>query len=99
MSARKFVRARIKIYGLVQGVFFRSTMRDKALALGVNGWVRNAPDGTVEAVLEGPEEAVLKIVKWAHRGPPAAVVERVDVIWEEYKGEFKTFRIIRDYGL
>jgi len=88
-----YVRARLRIYGIVQGVFFRSSMRQKAYELGVTGWVMNELDGSVSAVVEGPREAVEEIIRWAHRGPPGAVVERVDVEWEEYKGEFKDFRI------
>jgi len=92
-EGKKMVRAHLKIYGLVQGVFFRSTMKQVAYRLGVTGWVRNLPDGSVEAVVEGPEDKVRKIIEWAHRGPPLARVERVEVTWEEYKGEFKDFRI------
>ena len=92
-EGKKMVRAHLKIYGLVQGVFFRSTMKQVAYRLGVTGWVRNLPDGSVEAVVEGPEDRVRKIIEWAHRGPPLARVERVEVTWEEYKGEFKDFRI------
>lgn len=92
-SGTELVRARIRVYGLVQGVFFRATMRDVATSLGVRGWVRNVPDGSVEAVLEGPKDAVEKVIEWAHRGPPAAVVERVEVNWEPYKGEYRDFRI------
>jgi len=87
------VRAYLRIYGLVQGVFFRSSMREVAWRLGVTGWVRNLPDGSVEAVVEGPKEAVLKIIDWAHEGPPSARVEKVEVRWEKYKGEFNDFRI------
>ncbi len=87
------VRAHLWIYGIVQGVFFRSTMRAVATEYGVTGWVRNLPDGSVEAVLEGEKEDVEKVIEWAHRGPPAAVVERVVVKWEEYKGEFNRFEI------
>jgi acylphosphatase len=89
----EMVRAYLRIYGLVQGVFFRSSMREVAWRLGVTGWVRNLPDGSVEAVVEGPKEAVLKIIDWAHEGPPSARVEKVEVRWEKYKGEFNDFRI------
>ncbi len=92
-EAKKMVRAHLRIYGLVQGVFFRSTMKQVAYRLGVTGWVRNLPDGSVEAVIEGPEDKVRKIIEWAHRGPPLARVERVEVTWEQYKGEFRDFRI------
>lgn len=90
---KKMVRAHLRIYGLVQGVFFRSTMKQVANKLGVTGWVRNMPDGSVEAVIEGPEDKVEEIIKWAHRGPPLARVEKVDVEWQRYKGEFRDFRI------
>ncbi|MDK2383621.1 MAG: acylphosphatase, partial [Candidatus Korarchaeota archaeon] len=83
------------IYGRVQGVFFRSTMRDVARELGVRGWVRNLPDGSVEAVVEGEREKVEKIVEWAHQGPPLARVQRVEVRWEDYREEFDDFRIVR----
>lgn len=87
------VRARVKVFGLVQGVFFRHNTRLMAQKLGLKGWVRNAPDGTVEALFEGPREKVEEMIKWCHKGPPAAVVERVQVEWEEYKGEFSDFSI------
>jgi len=61
------VRAHLRIYGLVQGVFFRSTMRDVALRLGVAGWVRNLPDGSVEAVVEGVPARVEELIKWARK--------------------------------
>ncbi len=90
---KKMVRVHLRIYGLVQGVFFRSTMKQVANRLGVTGWVRNLPDGSVEAVVEGPENKVREIIRWAYRGPPLARVEKVDVEWQEYRGEFRDFRI------
>ncbi len=91
----RMARAHLRIYGRVQGVFFRSTMRDVARELGVRGWVRNLPDGSVEAVVEGEREKVEKIVEWAHQGPPLARVQRVEVRWEDYREEFDDFRIVR----
>ena len=89
------VRAHLFIRGRVQGVFFRQSMREVASRNGVRGWVRNRSDGrTVEAVLEGPRDAVLKVVEWAKVGPPGARVEDVEVRWEEYRGEFNDFRIL-----
>lgn len=86
-------RARIKVYGRVQGVYYRSTARDVARELGLTGWVRNLPDGSVEAVVEGEEEAVKKFIEWCRKGPPLAVVKNLEVEWEEYKNEFKTFEV------
>jgi len=68
---------RLVIHGRVQGVFFRDSMRRKALELGVQGWVRNRDDGNVEAVVQGSISAVAAIVQWAHHGPAHARVERV----------------------
>lgn len=67
------------IHGRVQGVGFRAALSREAQRRGVAGWVRNCRDGRVEANLEGAEEAVLAVVAWARRGPPAAEVTRVDV--------------------
>jgi len=67
------------IHGHVQGVYYRDSMRREAQRLSVAGWVRNRDDGTVEAVLHGPAEAVEALVQWAHRGPEHARVERVHV--------------------
>lgn len=88
------VRAHLFVRGKVQGVFFRQSMREVALRHGVKGWVRNLPDGRVEAVLEGEREAVEAVIEWARRGPPRARVEGVDVSWEDYRGEFDGFHII-----
>jgi acylphosphatase len=66
------------VRGQVQGVFFRDSCRQQASALGVRGWVRNRPDGAVEAVVAGRPEAVAELVRWAHQGPPRATVEAVE---------------------
>jgi acylphosphatase len=70
---------RIKVRGLVHGVSFRASMARVATDLGVRGWVRNLPDGSVEAFLEGDERNVQRVVDWAKTGPPRARVDRVDV--------------------
>jgi acylphosphatase len=80
---------RLSIRGRVQGVGFRETMISEALRLGVTGWVRNRLDGSVEAAVSGTETQLDAIVAWAHRGPPAAHVLRVDLAPDE--GEFRTF--------
>jgi acylphosphatase len=76
-------RARVRVNGSVQGVFFRVETRDRARSLGVSGWVRNLQDGAVEAVFEGPEEQVESMVEWCRRGPTGARVKSVDVDWED----------------
>ena len=85
-------RARVRVRGRVQGVFFRVETYDRARSLGLGGWVRNAPDGTVEAAFEGDSERVQSMVGWCRRGPPGASVEGVDVEWEEPQGE-SVFRV------
>ena len=80
------VRRRVVVHGRVQGVFFRDTIRRAAEQRGVAGWVRNAPDGTVEAVFEGENDAVERLVELCREGPRGAVVERLDVFEEEPEG-------------
>lgn len=87
------VRAHVFISGRVQGVFFRHETRLRAIRNNVVGWVRNLPDGRVEAVFEGEKENVEVMIAFCHRGPPGAVVKNVEVIWENPTGEFKDFRI------
>ncbi len=65
------------VTGHVQGVFYRASMRDQARRLGVTGWARNEPDGTVRAHVEGPEEAIDELLHWCAEGPPAARVDEV----------------------
>ena len=77
------IRRRVAVRGHVQGVFFRETTRRHAIAEGVAGWVRNRPDGTVEAVLEGEREPVERLVAFVREGPPGARVEWVDVVSEK----------------
>ncbi|MDQ2983013.1 MAG: acylphosphatase [Actinomycetota bacterium] len=77
----------MRVRGRVQGVFFRAELRDRAASLGLAGWVRNMPDGTVEAVVEGEPERVESLVRWSERGPSGASVEGVDVDWQEPVGE------------
>ncbi|MDB1089849.1 acylphosphatase [Streptomyces sp. ACA25] len=79
-------RRRVEVEGRVQGVFFRDACRTTAEARGVAGWVRNLPDGRVEAVFEGTAEQVGDLVGWARAGPPAAEVSAVTVHEEEPEG-------------
>jgi len=80
-------RARVVVTGVVQGVFFRTETRDRARSLSVAGWIRNVPDGTVEAAFEGDDERVGSMVEWCRRGPSGASVENVEVEWIEPEGE------------
>jgi acylphosphatase len=77
------IRRRVVVHGFVQGVFFRDSMRHLAVRNGVAGWVRNNRDGTVEAVFEGDEEDVERLVRFAREGPRGAHVERVETFEEE----------------
>ncbi|MGD0978306.1 MAG: acylphosphatase [Candidatus Bathyarchaeia archaeon] len=86
-------RAHVFISGRVQGVFFRSETRYEARKHGVTGWVRNLPDDRVEAVFEGEQENVKKLLEFCRRGPPGARVASADVTWENYSGEFRDFEI------
>jgi acylphosphatase len=80
-------RVRVVAGGLVQGVWFRASAQQEALAGGVDGWVRNRSDGRVEAVFEGPPAAVAAMVTWMHRGPERASVTDVQVVDEPARGE------------
>ena len=80
-------RAEVRITGFVQGVFFRAEARDRARSLGLAGWVRNAPDGSVEAIFEGDAEKVESMVEWCRRGPRGAQVDDVEVDWGAPQGE------------
>ena len=84
-------RAHVYVSGIVQGVFFRQKTKRQAESLGVNGWVRNLPDGRVEAVFEGEEEAVRALVDYCRHGPSYARVTNIDVLWEPHRGEFSGF--------
>ena len=79
--------------GHVQGVYFRVETQTRALQLGLAGWVRNMPDGSVEAVFEGPNERLELVVEWCRRGPRGAHVTSLDLEWEEPTGE-RAFRIL-----
>ena len=91
------VRAHVYVSGRVQGVFFRTETQDEATRRGVTGWVRNLPDGRVEAVFEGEKDRVESLIEFCRRGPPGARINDVEVIMENYVGEFQGFRIRYDY--
>lgn len=81
------VRAHVIVYGRVQGVSYRAYAQQQAVRLGLRGWIRNASNGTVEAVFEGTREPVESMVAWCHRGSPLAQVTKVAVEWEDPDGE------------
>jgi acylphosphatase len=95
VSEARRVRARVRVRGRVQGVWFRESTRRRAVELGVVGWVRNQPDGSVEAALEGDEPAVRGVVEFMRKGPPAAQVDDCEIEWSEASGEFPDFRVPR----
>ena len=80
-------RARVVIRGRVQGVFFRAETGERARSLGLAGWVRNNPDGTVEAEFQGDRDRVDSMLAWCRRGPAGAHVEDVEVAWTERRDE------------
>jgi acylphosphatase len=88
------VRAHIVIKGRVQGVFFRSEINRRAVDFEVNGWVKNTPNGDVEAIFEGQEILVNKLIEFCRKGPSRARVTSIDLNWEEPTGEFKDFRVV-----
>ncbi len=85
MPAERISR-RVVVHGRVQGVFFRDSVRERARAHGVSGWIRNRSDGAVEAVLEGRPDNVERVVRFCRTGPRQALVERIDVTDEEPEG-------------
>lgn len=89
MSARAEVRFR----GKVQGVHFRDFTRRFAKKMGVNGWVRNLPDGSVEAVFEGEGDSINEVIRLLTEEHPYAQVDHVDIIWSPAKGSFERFDI------
>ena len=89
----KQVRAHAIISGRVQGVFFRAETQRAAERHGVFGWVRNKRDGTVEAVFEGRQQDVDDLLNWCRQGPRMSRVDKVDVNWLDYAGEFDSFDI------
>jgi len=84
-------RLHVEVYGIVQGVFFRSSTEEKAFNLGIRGWVRNRRDGSVEILAEGERDSLEALLGWCRKGPPGARVERVEHSWDDFKGEFSSF--------
>lgn len=87
------VRVHLIISGRVQGVSFRASTRDKALGLGLKGWVRNLTDGRVECVAEGEKERVEQLIEFCKEGPTGAEVDEIEIKWGKPKNEFAGFDI------
>ena len=81
------------VHGRVQGVFFRASVRDTAVRLGLKGFARNLSDGTVEVVAEGSAKKLEELASFLYRGPPAAKVEKIELSWQEPKSEFGSFSV------
>lgn len=84
----------LKVYGGVQGVFFRHHAKKNAHGLNLCGWVRNAPDGTVEILAQGAKENLEKLIVWASRGPDSAQVEKIETTWRETTAPYSSFEIV-----
>jgi acylphosphatase len=86
-------RLHATISGVVQGVFFRSATETRAEQLGLTGWVKNLPDGSVEVAAEGPRPALQTFLAFLHQGPPEARVTEVRAEWSAASGEFRFFEV------
>ena len=84
----------LTVKGRVQGVYFRASTQREARRLGLTGWVKNRADGGVEILAEGEEDEIKDLIAWANKGPSAARVERVDVRWRSFTGDYPDFRIV-----
>jgi acylphosphatase len=83
----------VTVRGRVQGVFFRASVEDRAMQLGLNGYVRNRPGSVVEVMAEGEKANLEKLVEYLKVGPPAASVKEVSTTWGEFTGSFSSFRV------
>ncbi len=88
-----YIRARVFVSGKVQGVFFRNKTQVEAYRRNITGWIKNLPDGRVEAVFEGRKSSVDAIIEFCRRGPTGAQVTKVETKWESPTREYKTFSI------
>jgi len=95
MLNRENKQAKVNFQGRVQGVWFRAFTREQAISAGLTGWVRNLPDGSVEALFEGDEKAIRRTIEKCRQGPPTARVDQVDIDWQEARSEFSIFDIRR----
>lgn len=89
-------RVQIEVFGLVQGVFFRAFILEKAKELGISGWVSNEPGEGIKIVAEGEEKDLIKLIEYCHKGPRFAKVDKVVVKWEKLTEGFSEFIIKYD---
>ena len=92
-SGMALKQLQLMVRGRVQGVYFRASTQREARRLGLSGWVRNRPDGSIEILAEGEEVAIRELYGWAQKGPSAARVDRVDARWRSFTGDYPDFRI------
>ena len=86
-------RVHLLISGRVQGVFYRAFTRNIAGSFGLSGWVRNLPDGNVEALIEGDKDDIEQAIQRFRSGPPGAHVDDIEITWEDYQGDIQGFQI------
>lgn len=86
-------QALLKISGHVQGVFYRANAQEEAQKLGLTGYAKNMPDGSVEALLQGPEAQINSFIEWAREGSSGAKVDKVEIEWQTPSQDFKNFEI------
>lgn len=86
-------QAHVVVRGRVQGVYFRGSLQREAVTRGVRGWVRNRADGSVEVLLQGPEDAINVLLAWARVGPRGAFIESLEVTWSEPEATFPAFEV------
>ena len=87
------IRSHVVVSGIVQGVFYRDFTQRRARALGLSGWVRNLPDGRVEAVAQGEKESITRLVQAMRQGPPSARVDRLEFSWQAPEADLPDFEI------
>ncbi len=93
LGSMEIARLHVVIEGNVQGVFFRASTREESCKLGLTGWVKNCPDGRVEAIFEGDTDKIDQMIQWYKKGPPGATVSNVETVREQATGEFDSFTI------
>ncbi len=88
------LQIKIIVHGMVQGVFYRASTQKTALGLGVKGWVKNMPDRTVHALLQGEHDILSQMITWCKKGPPASQVDHVETKRQDLTTEYDTFEIM-----